>query len=92
MALVTDAVLRHFSSKFQKDPVALNCFYLRKTSVGPYIVEIQDVKTSSKGYCVVRASLLQAKVSDFPHLLGYGIGHSKDHDMCIGHAPVEACE
>ncbi|CDS03968.1 hypothetical protein LRAMOSA06923 [Lichtheimia ramosa] len=66
LALVTDAVLRHFSTKFQQDPVALNCFYLRKTSVGPYIVEIQDVKTSSKGYCVVRASLLQAK--DTPQL------------------------
>ncbi|KAI8139791.1 thioesterase-like superfamily-domain-containing protein [Fennellomyces sp. T-0311] len=59
IALVTDSVLRHFSQKYQKDPIALNCFYMHKTSIGPFVVAIQNLKTSKKGYCLVRASLLQ---------------------------------
>lgn len=67
LALVTDAVLRLYSTRYQKDPVALNCFYLRKTDIKPFVVEVQDVKTSSKGYCVVRASLLQPKSDEEVH-------------------------
>ncbi|KAI9315463.1 thioesterase-like superfamily-domain-containing protein [Dichotomocladium elegans] len=61
LALITGAVLDYFSTKHQRDPVALNCFYLRKTEVGPFVVEIEHMKMSAKGYCLVRARLLQAK-------------------------------
>ncbi|KAI7847771.1 thioesterase-like superfamily-domain-containing protein [Circinella umbellata] len=59
IALVTDAALRHFSNKHQHDPVALNCFYMHKTSVGPFVISIKTLKSSKKGYCLVQASLLQ---------------------------------
>ncbi|KAI9496759.1 thioesterase-like superfamily-domain-containing protein [Zychaea mexicana] len=61
IALVTDAALRHFENKHQHDPVALNCFYMHKTSLGPFVVSIKNLKTSKKGYCLVQASLLQAE-------------------------------
>ncbi|KAG2203011.1 hypothetical protein INT47_013227 [Mucor saturninus] len=45
----------------QTDPVALNCFFFNKTLGGNYIVEIEELKMSGKGYCVVRAILKQTK-------------------------------
>ncbi|KAI8969204.1 thioesterase-like superfamily-domain-containing protein [Mycotypha africana] len=60
-SIVTDSVLQHFSDNYQKDLVALNCFYFSKTIPGPLIVEIEELKMSKKGYCVVRALLKQKK-------------------------------
>ncbi|KAI9495255.1 thioesterase-like superfamily-domain-containing protein [Zychaea mexicana] len=68
LAIVTDAVLRHFSGKHQKDPIALNCFFMHKTEVGPCVVAIEDLKTSKKGYWLVKASLLQP-VTDKSYVL-----------------------
>ncbi|KAI9252913.1 thioesterase-like superfamily-domain-containing protein [Phascolomyces articulosus] len=59
LSIITDSVLRHFSDKHQKDPVAMNGFFLHKSEVGPCVIAIQDLKTSRKGYCLVKASLLQ---------------------------------
>ena len=59
MSIITDAVLRHFSDKHQKDPIAMNGFFLHKSEIGPCVIAIQDLKTSKKGYCLVKASMLQ---------------------------------
>ncbi|KAG1177850.1 hypothetical protein G6F70_002193 [Rhizopus microsporus] len=60
-SIVLDSVLRHFSTKYQQDPIAMNCFFLKKTDIGHLIVEITEIKMSSKGYCIVRASVKQRK-------------------------------
>lgn len=59
MGLILDSAINHFSQRHQVDPVALNCFFLNKTSPGHLIIEIEHVKMSSKGYCVIRASIKQ---------------------------------
>lgn len=61
MAIIIDSVLRYFSDKYQTDPVALNCFFFSKTIPGHLIIEIDELKMSRKGYCVVRAILKQRK-------------------------------
>lgn len=61
LGLAFDAVLKHTSQWFQTDPVALNAFYLRKTELGPCIVEIETIKPSKKGYVVLRFGLKQTK-------------------------------
>ncbi|KAI8388352.1 thioesterase-like superfamily-domain-containing protein [Radiomyces spectabilis] len=61
VALMTDSVLQHFSQRYQKHTVALNCFFFRKTLAAPFIIEIEPLKMSSKGYCVVKVSLKQSK-------------------------------
>ncbi|KAI8137317.1 thioesterase-like superfamily-domain-containing protein [Fennellomyces sp. T-0311] len=61
LAIITDAVLRHFEEKHQKDPIAMNGFFLHKSEVAPTVVAIQDLKTSRKGYCLVKAMLFQPK-------------------------------
>ncbi|KAI8639972.1 thioesterase-like superfamily-domain-containing protein [Parasitella parasitica] len=59
LAIIIDSVIRHFDESFQIDPVALNCFFFKKTIPGHLIVEIEELKMSKKGYCVVRAILKQ---------------------------------
>lgn len=61
MAMIIDSVIRQFADKHQTDPVALNCFFFSKTLPGNLIVEIDELKMSRKGYCVVRAILKQTK-------------------------------
>ncbi|KAI9262744.1 thioesterase-like superfamily-domain-containing protein, partial [Sporodiniella umbellata] len=55
------SVLDHFSNRHQVDPVALNSFFFQKTAVGGCIVEIEELKMTRKGYCVVRARLMQGE-------------------------------
>ena len=32
---------------------------MHKTSVGPFVISIETLKSSKKGYCLIQASLLQ---------------------------------
>jgi hypothetical protein len=48
-----------FSKRYQSDPVALNCFFFKKTLPGHHVIEIEELKMSKKGYCVVRACIKQ---------------------------------
>ncbi|ORX45250.1 hypothetical protein DM01DRAFT_1386593 [Hesseltinella vesiculosa] len=66
VSMMLDSVLRHFETRHQKHPVSMDCFYLAKTAVGPFVVEIQELKMSTKGYCVCRAELKQFKDLDTP--------------------------
>ncbi|KAI8093590.1 thioesterase-like superfamily-domain-containing protein [Halteromyces radiatus] len=66
VSLLLDSVLRHFEQRFQKHPISLHCFFFGKTLPGNFIVEIEDLKTSGKGYCVCRASLKQYKDVTLP--------------------------
>ncbi|KAI8374848.1 thioesterase-like superfamily-domain-containing protein [Blakeslea trispora] len=59
IAVMLDAVIQHFSAKHQTDPVSLNCFFFSKTLPGHLILEIDELKMSKKGYCVVRCVLKQ---------------------------------
>ncbi|KAI9314635.1 thioesterase-like superfamily-domain-containing protein [Dichotomocladium elegans] len=59
IAMSLNAVIQHYSSRFQNDPIALNTFFFRPCKGGPFTVEIRDLKTSSKGYCIVEAILRQ---------------------------------
>ncbi|KAI8638295.1 thioesterase-like superfamily-domain-containing protein [Parasitella parasitica] len=61
MAIIIDSVIKHFAEKHQTDPVALNCFFFNKTIPGNLIIEIDELKMSKKGYCLVRAILKQRK-------------------------------
>ncbi|CAO3598288.1 unnamed protein product [Absidia cylindrospora] len=58
-----DSVLRLYSERYQVDPVALNCFFLRKTEMTAIIIEIKDIKVNRKGYCVTQATIKQTKSS-----------------------------
>ncbi|KAI7846721.1 thioesterase-like superfamily-domain-containing protein [Circinella umbellata] len=58
LATITDSVLRHFSDKHQKDPVAMNGFFLHKSEIGPCVIAIEDLKTSKKGYCLDKSFIL----------------------------------
>ncbi|KAH8549655.1 thioesterase-like superfamily-domain-containing protein [Umbelopsis sp. PMI_123] len=60
-SVMLHAVMQHYSKRYQKDPVAMNCFFTSKTRPAPCIVEIEDIKTSGKGYCLSRAVLKQSK-------------------------------
>ncbi|CAO3679609.1 unnamed protein product [Rhizopus stolonifer] len=51
----------HFSTRHQTDPIAMNCFYLQKSTCSQVLVEITLLKMSSKGYCIVGASSKQRK-------------------------------
>ncbi|KAI7895398.1 thioesterase-like superfamily-domain-containing protein [Mucor mucedo] len=59
MSVIIDSVIQLFSERHQTDPVALNCFFFNKTLPGHLIIEIEELKMSRKGYCIVRASLKQ---------------------------------
>ncbi|KAI8060665.1 thioesterase-like superfamily-domain-containing protein [Gilbertella persicaria] len=61
MAIILDSVIQHFADKYQIDPVALNCFFFNKTIPGHLILEIDELKMSKKGYCIVRCILKQRK-------------------------------
>lgn len=61
MSIITDSVIRLFSDRHQTDPVALNCFFFNKTLAGNLVIEIEELKMSKKGYCIVRAVLKQTK-------------------------------
>ncbi|KAI9028126.1 thioesterase-like superfamily-domain-containing protein [Phycomyces nitens] len=61
-----DSVLQRYETLYQNHPIALNCFFLRKTIPGPVLIEIQDIKMSGKGYCLSRAVLRQLNNFDDP--------------------------
>lgn len=74
-----DAVLQHYSQRYQVDPIALNAFFLRKSELGAVIVEIEDLKVNRKGYCVSKAAIKQTKTvakSRLQHLEDY---HPEDY-------------
>ncbi|CAO3625854.1 unnamed protein product [Cunninghamella echinulata] len=52
---------QHYSKRFQVDPIGLNCFFLRKSEKKPLVIEIQDMKVNSKGYCFSKAAIKQHK-------------------------------
>ncbi|CAO3596319.1 unnamed protein product [Absidia cylindrospora] len=58
---IFDAVLKHYSERYQKHPIALNSYFFGKTIPGPLVVVIQELKSSSKGYCICQAALKQHK-------------------------------
>ncbi|KAI8341367.1 thioesterase-like superfamily-domain-containing protein [Chlamydoabsidia padenii] len=66
VSLILDAVLKHYETRYQKHPVALNCYFFGKTLPGSFIVEIEELKSSGKGYCICRAVLKQYKNIDQP--------------------------
>ncbi|KAI8096750.1 thioesterase-like superfamily-domain-containing protein [Halteromyces radiatus] len=59
LSVMFDSVLRHYSTRYQVDPIALNCFFLRKTDLGSLVVEVSDIKVSRKGYCLTKAVIKQ---------------------------------
>ncbi|KAI8989266.1 thioesterase-like superfamily-domain-containing protein [Pilobolus umbonatus] len=59
MSIIMDSIMQDFSSRYQSDPIALNCFFLSKSLIGDVVVELEDIKISSKGYCLAQASLKQ---------------------------------
>ncbi|KAI9274839.1 thioesterase-like superfamily-domain-containing protein [Phascolomyces articulosus] len=61
VALSLSAVLDHFSTRYQQHPASLNTFFFKKTEAGPFIVEITELKSSKKGFVVVKAVLRQPK-------------------------------
>ncbi|KAG2189355.1 hypothetical protein INT44_004497, partial [Umbelopsis vinacea] len=58
-SVMMNSVMQHYSKRHQKDPIAMNCFFTTKTKIGPCIVEVEDMKRSSKGYCLSRVLLKQ---------------------------------
>lgn len=63
-----NSVMHHYSKRYQKDAVAMNCFFTTKTTIGACVVEVEDIKKSSKGYCLSRVLLKQPKVRDLQHM------------------------
>lgn len=61
MAMIIDSVIQLFSERHQTDPIALNCFFFKKTLAGNVLIEIEELKMSNKGYCIVRAVLKQTQ-------------------------------
>ncbi|KAG0171304.1 hypothetical protein DFQ28_010787 [Apophysomyces sp. BC1034] len=61
LSVMMDSMLQHYAERHQQHPIALNAFFLRKTSPGPVVIEIEDIKTSRKGYCLSRTMLKQPK-------------------------------
>ncbi|KAI8335669.1 thioesterase-like superfamily-domain-containing protein [Choanephora cucurbitarum] len=79
IAVMLDAVIQHFSTRTQVDPVALNCFFFNKTLPGHLILEIDELKMSKKGYCVVRCILKQKKdLTALDNLNGYNPSEWQD--------------
>ncbi|CAO3591211.1 unnamed protein product [Absidia cylindrospora] len=66
VSLILDSVLQNYQQRHQKHPVALNCYFFGKTLPGAFIVEIEELKSSGKGYCICRAVLKQYKDMDQP--------------------------
>ncbi|KAI9487814.1 MAG: thioesterase-like superfamily-domain-containing protein [Benjaminiella poitrasii] len=84
MSIIIDSVLQHFSTKHQTDPVALNCFFFSKTIPGNLILEIEELKMSKKGYCVVRSILKQKKdLQPLTSLMDYNPSEWHDKVQCI---------
>lgn len=84
MAIIIDSVIRQFSDKHQTDPVALNCFFFSKTLPGNLIIEIDELKMSRKGYCVVRAILKQTKdLKSLKSIESYNPSEWLDKVQCI---------
>ncbi|KAF7728132.1 hypothetical protein EC973_006647 [Apophysomyces ossiformis] len=61
LSVMMDSILRHYANRYQKHPIAMNAFFLRKTTFGPVVLEIEDIKVSRKGYCLSRTMLKQPK-------------------------------
>ncbi|RUO96254.1 thioesterase-like superfamily-domain-containing protein [Jimgerdemannia flammicorona] len=61
-----NAARHYFEGKPQSDPIAVNAFYLSKTALGPYIIEIWDIKASKSetGYALIYATVRQKKGYD----------------------------
>lgn len=59
---ILHAVMQHYSQRHQKDPIAMNLFFMAKTRPGPCVIEITDMKQSKKGYCLSQAIFRQLKV------------------------------
>ncbi|KAI9303361.1 thioesterase-like superfamily-domain-containing protein [Cunninghamella echinulata] len=66
VSLILDSVIQHYQPRHQKHPIALNCFFFNKTIPGSFVVEIEELKSSGKGYCICRASLKQTKNTKVP--------------------------
>ncbi|ORZ23403.1 thioesterase-like superfamily-domain-containing protein [Absidia repens] len=66
VSLILDSVLQNYHQRHQKHPVALNCYFFGKTLPGGFVVEIEELKSSSKGYCICRAVLKQYKNMEQP--------------------------
>ncbi|KAL0092464.1 thioesterase-like superfamily-domain-containing protein [Phycomyces blakesleeanus] len=66
VSIMLDSVLQRYEKLYQKHPISLNCFFLRKTIPGPILIEIEDIKMSGKGYCLSRAVLKQLNNFDDP--------------------------
>ncbi|CAO3610102.1 unnamed protein product [Cunninghamella blakesleeana] len=64
VSILMDAMIRHYSKRYQVDPLGVNCFFLRKSEKKRLVVEIQDVKVNSKGVCFSKASVKQHKDKD----------------------------
>ncbi|KAI7864136.1 thioesterase-like superfamily-domain-containing protein [Spinellus fusiger] len=65
-AIAMDSMLQHYSTRYQKDPIALSCFFFDKSLFGHIIVEIEDIKVSNKGYCFSRATTWQTETVTVP--------------------------
>ncbi|KAG2185984.1 hypothetical protein INT43_002422 [Umbelopsis isabellina] len=72
---ILHAVMQHYSQRHQKDPIAMNLFFMAKTRPGPCVIEITDMKQSKKGYCLSQAIFRQTKDSKAPELTS-----AKDYD------------
>ncbi|KAI8339589.1 thioesterase-like superfamily-domain-containing protein [Chlamydoabsidia padenii] len=85
VCVMFDSVLDHYSQRYQSDPVALNAFFLRKSQVGSIIVEIQDLKTNRKGYCVSKAVIKQTRQPTSAPLHSLADYHPADYiDKVVG--------
>lgn len=79
LGIIIDSVIRHFASKHQTDPIALNAFFFNKTIPGHLIIEIEELKMSRKGYCIVRAILKQREdLQPLSNLTNYNPSEWKD--------------
>jgi hypothetical protein len=84
LAIITDSVIKHFSTKYQTDPVALNCFFFNKTLPGNLILEIDELKMSKKGYCVIRCILKQRNdLAALTDITTYNPSEWSDKVQCI---------
>ncbi|KAI8148655.1 hypothetical protein BJV82DRAFT_592848 [Fennellomyces sp. T-0311] len=57
-AILVDAILQFASSH---RVVALNAFFFKPSVPGPCVVELEELKTSDRGYCVTQAVLKQLR-------------------------------
>ncbi|KAI8145948.1 thioesterase-like superfamily-domain-containing protein [Fennellomyces sp. T-0311] len=56
-SMMLKAVMQRYTDR---NPAALHMFFLQMARPGPCIIEVEDIKPSAKGVCLVRAILKQA--------------------------------